>query len=544
MVDDLVLRLRDAAVSVSSGLELDKVLQRVVDAAATLLDARYAALGVLGTGGDERLSEFLTSGFQCDGDSQRPEGRGILGLLISDATPLRLADLTAHPQAYGFPEGHPPMRSFVGVPIRVRDTVYGNLYITEKHSGEFSDADEQLAIALAALAGAAIENAFLYGATRRREQSLDAIREISGDILSGYSVGRVIELIADRARALVDADLAVICVPQSAAPDSDLEIRAVSSRAATTVVPGTTVSAQDSFAGAVMRRRRLIATADWVPEELAPAMTRATGNTAMGVPLLVRGQPFGALTLAVKRFGDEQRKLTETFANHASLMLDYTRTKDELDRLLLVEERERIGRDLHDTVIQRLFAAGLELQALAARYGDSDRQLSASLGATVDGLDATISQIRATIFALQPPDLSDDGTPVVEAARVYKLVSDVVEESARVLGFIPDLLMPGDPERPVPRDIAAHMLAVVREALTNVARHAGASSVVVEVEIGEEFVVRVSDDGTGLPAVMESGGNGLRNMRERARAVGGQLLADAGPEGGTVIEWLVRPEPG
>jgi len=536
MVDDLVLRLRDAAVSVSSGLELDKVLQRVVDAAATLLDARYAALGVLGTGGDERLSEFLTSGFQCDGDSQRPEGRGILGLLISDATPLRLADLTAHPQSYGFPEGHPPMRSFVGVPIRVRDTVYGNLYITEKHSGEFSDADEQLAIALAALAGAAIENAFLYGATRRREQSLDAIREISGDILSGYSVGRVIELIADRARALVDADLAVICVPQSAAPDSDLEIRAVSSRAATTVVPGTTVSAQDSFAGAVMRRRRLIATADWVPEELAPAMTRATGNTAMGVPLLVRGQPFGALTLAVKRFGDEQRKLTETFANHASLMLDYTRTKDELDRLLLVEERERIGRDLHDTVIQRLFAAGIELQALAARHGQTDPQLAVRLGAAVDGLDATISQIRATIFALQP-DLTDDGTNMVEAARIHKLVADVVDESARVLGFMPDLLVPGDPERPVPHDIAAHMLGVVREALTNVARHAAASSVVVEIESGDEFVVRVSDDGVGLPEDLPSGGHGLRNMRERARAVGGQLVTGAGPDGGTVIEW-------
>jgi signal transduction histidine kinase len=538
MVDDLVLRLRDAAVSVSSGLELDKVLQRVVDAAATLLDARYAALGVLGTGGDERLSEFLTTGFECDGGGH-PEGRGILGLLISDATPLRLPDLTAHPQSYGFPEGHPPMRSFVGVPIRVRDTVYGNLYITEKHSGEFSDADEQLAIALAAMAGAAIENAFLYGATRRREQSLDAIREISGEILSGYSVGRVIELIADRARELVDADLAVICVPQSDAPDSDLEVRAVSSSAETTVVPGTTVSAQDSFAGAVMRRRRLIATADWVPEELAPAMAATPGNTAMGVPLLVRGQPFGALTLAVKRFGDEQRKLTETFANHASLMLDYTRTKHELDRLLLVEERERIGRDLHDTVIQRLFAAGLELQALAARHGQKDPQLAVRLGAAVDGLDATISQIRATIFALQPPDLTDDGTNVVEAARIHKLVADVVDESARVLGFMPDLLVPGNPERPVPHDIAAHMLGVVREALTNVARHASASSVVVEIESGDEFVVRVSDDGVGLPDDLPSGGHGLRNMRERARAVGGQLVTGAGPDGGTVIEWRV-----
>lgn len=542
MVDDLVLRLRDAAVSVSSGLELEKVLQHVVDAAATLLDARYAALGVLGTVGDERLSEFITTGFECDGDGHPPEGRGILGLLITDAAPLRLADLTTHPQSYGFPEGHPPMRSFVGVPIRVRDTVYGNLYITEKRGGEFTDTDEQLAVALAAMAGAAVDNAFLYGATRRREQSLEAIREISGEILRGHRVDRVIELIAERARELVDADLAVISVPQAVAPDSDLDVRAVSSGEATTVVPGTTVSAENSLAGEVMRRKRLIAAADWVPEELAPAMEPGAGNTAMGVPLLVRGQPFGALTLAVKEFGDEQRRLTETFANHASLMLDYTRTKDELDRLLLVEERERIGRDLHDTVIQRLFAAGLELQALVARYEQSDRQLAVRLGAAVDGLDATISQIRATIFALQPPDLADDGTHTVEAARLYELVANVVDESARVLGFMPDLLVPGDPERAVPRDIATHMLGIVREALTNVARHAAASSVIVEIEIGDDFVVRVSDNGVGLPADLPAAGHGLRNMRERARAVGGRFAAGAGPDGGTVIEWGVDPE--
>lgn len=540
MVDDLVLRLRDAAVSVSSGLELAEVLQHVVDAAATLLAARYAALGVVG-GTGKMLSEFVTSGFDCDAGGHRPEGHGILGLLITDARPLRLADLTTHAQSYGFPEGHPPMRSFVGVPIRVRDTVYGNLYVTEKHGAEFTETDEQLAIALAAMAGAAIENAVLYGATRRREQSLDAIREISGEIVSGSGVDRVIELVAGRARELVDADLAVICVPIARIADSDLQIRAVSSRDVTTVVPGATVTADDSFAGEVMRRGRLIAAADWVPEELAPAMAPGTGNTAMGVPLLVRGQPFGALTLAVKRFGDEQRRLTETFANHASLMLEYTRTKDELDRLALVEERERIGRDLHDTVIQRLFAAGLELQALAARHGHSDRELAARLGATVDGLDETISQIRATIFALQPPDLSDDGTRAVEAARVYRLVANVVDESTRALGFMPDLLVPGDPERPVQRDVAAHMLGVVREALTNVARHAAASSVVVEIEIGDAFVVRVSDDGVGLPQDLPSGGQGLRNIRERARAVGGELVLSAGPEGGTVLEWGVHP---
>jgi signal transduction histidine kinase len=534
----LVLRLRDAAVRVASGLELEAVLQNVVDAAVALLDARYAALGVIGDG--DTLSEFVHTGF--DGDLDRmdhlPRGHGILGLLIEDPRPLRLRDLTLHPRSYGFPDGHPPMRTFVGVPVRVRDTIYGNLYVTEKRVGHFTASDEQLALALAATAGAAIDNAFLYGATRVRERSLDAIREISGEIVSGSGDDRVLELIAQRARELVDADLAVICVPRTAAPDELLDVRAAAGKSADAIA-GATVTADESLAGEVMRRGRLVA-AGWAPSELAQAMTPDSGNTAIGVPLLARGAPFGALTLAVRHFGDEERRLTETFANHASVMVEYSRTRAELDRLLLIEERERIGRDLHDSVIQRLFATGLHLQALAARYGPGEPDLAATLGRAVDGLDDTIAQIRATIFALQPPELESQATHDVPAMRLYELAMGIVAESGRALGFEPDVLLPGGHDRMVPSDIAAHLLVVVREALSNVARHASATAATVEIELGDEFAARVTDNGIGISPDQTSGGYGLQNMRDRANDVGGEFAVSRRREGGTVLQWRVR----
>jgi signal transduction histidine kinase len=533
--DELVLRLRDAAVRVASGLELEAVLQNIVEAAAALLDARYAALGVIGDG--DELSQFVHTGFDdAHTIGHPPHGRGILGLLIHDAKPLRLRDLTTHPQSYGFPEGHPPMRSFLGVPVRVRDAVYGNLYLTEKRGGdEFTESDEQLALALAATAGAAIDNAFLYSATRLRERSLDAIREISAEILSGSSDDRVLELIALRARELVAADLAVISVPQTSLAHGVLRVRAAAGEGSASI-SGASVTDEDSLAGEVMRRRRLMA-ANWVPSELAPAMSPDSGNTAIGVPLLVRGEPFGALTLAARRFGDEQRRLTETFANQASLMLEYTRAKDELERLLLIEERERIGRELHDSVIQRLFATGLELQALSERHRRRDPDLAAQLGNAVDVLDDTITQIRASIFALRPPELGSGSTHEVPVIRLHELVAGIVAESTRALEFEPQLQLPGDIQRTVPSDIAEHLLVVVREGLSNVARHASASAATVEIETDEQFVARVSDNGVGPAAGSTATGYGLDNMRDRAKAAGGTFEIRAREGGGTVVEW-------
>lgn len=537
MDDSVISRIGDAAVTVATGLELAEVLQHVVEAAATLLDARYAALGVIGD--DDLLAEFVHTGF--DGDIERighlPRGDGILGLLIRDARPLRLADLSAHPASVGFPEGHPPMRSFVGTPIRVRDRVYGNLYVTEKRGGRlFTDADEQLAGLVAAAAGAAIDNAIRYNATRQRERSLDALREISGEILSGSGQDRVLDLIAERALELTGASLAVICVPHVAAPGTTLEIRAAAGARAAQV-RGATVATASSLTGQVMHARSTRVTDD-LPPELASVASSGTELFAIGVPLLIRAEPYGALTVAVGRMDDDTRDLLQTFANHAGVIVEYSRARAELERLLLIEERERIGRDLHDTVIQRLFAMGLELQALVARHA-GDEHLTTTLGAAIEGLDDIIGQIRATIFALRPPALmeADDES---SAGRIHDLVAAIVAEARRALGFEPELVLPNDPDARVPGDIAAHLLVVVREALSNIARHAGATEARVEVHLGEHVRVRVTDNGVGLPTDVPPGGNGLANMRHRATAVGGELVIDRPVEGGTVLEWRAR----
>lgn len=536
--DEVVARLGDATAKIASGLELAEVLQHVVEAAASLLDARYAALGVIGD--DDTLTEFVHTGF--DGDAEAighlPEGLGILGALIKDARPLRLDDLTQHPQSVGFPEGHPSMHSFVGVPIRARGRVFGNLYVTEKHGGAgFTAHDEQLALALAATAGVAVDNAALYGATRRRERSLDAVREISREILAGTDGGRVLHLIAERASELLGGALAVICVPRSEARGAELDVRAAVGIGAGSLT-GTQVSAESSMAGEVMRTGQVVVS-DWTPSELAGAMRDDPPATAVGIPLLVRGEPFGALTFAAPDLADDDLRLAETFANHASVMVEYSRARAELERLLLIEERERIGRDLHDSVIQRLFATGLQLQAAAARHEHEHPELSASLRETVDGLDDIISQIRATIFALHPPDLTADAAEV-QAERLHELAAGIVAEARRALGFEPELLLPNDPQATVPSDIAAHLLVVVREGLSNVARHASATRATVEIELGDHYVARITDNGVGVPSQVPAGGSGLVNMHQRAVVVGGRFALNERREGGTILEWRVR----
>jgi signal transduction histidine kinase len=536
MEDSVISRIGEAAVTVASGLELADVLQHVVEASAILLDARYAALGVIGD--DRTLDTFVHTGFDGDIDAigHAPKGRGILGLLIRDARPIRLDDLSTHPESVGFPEGHPPMCSFVGAPIRVRDRVYGNLYVTEKRGGgSFTEADEQLALVVAAAAGAAIDNAIMYGATRQRERSLDALREISGEILGGSEGPRVLDLIAERALELTSGDRAVICMPRPSTAGAVLEVRAAAGSLASKL-RGELVTADGSLSGTVMRSGEP-ADADRLPPELGTADDDQPLIT-VGVPLLIRGDTYGTLVVAASRLTDNDRRLLQTFANHAGVIVEYMRARAQLERLLLIEERERIGRDLHDTVIQRLFATGLELQALVARYADDD-VLVRTLGATVDNLDDIITQIRATVFALQPPALVDDGGTAT-ASGVHDLIAGVVAEASRALGFTPDLMLPNDPETLVRSDIAAHLLIVVREALSNIARHAAATEATVEVRLGDEVVVRVSDNGVGMPAEMPGAGNGLDNMRHRAETIGGRFVIDRGLQGGTVLEWRVR----
>jgi signal transduction histidine kinase len=364
---DQLQALLDAVLMIESEIELPAVLRHIVEVACTLVDAGYGALGVIdetGTG----LSEFVTVGFDqptIDVIGNLPEGAGILGLLILDPTPIRLADLSVHPDSAGFPPDHPPMRSFLGVPVKIRDRVFGNLYLTEKKgAGEFSDADKELMMALASAAGIAVENARLHA---------------------------------------------------------------------------------------------------------------------------------------------------------------------RVQRLTVAADRERIARDLHDTVIQRLFATALALQSSLPLAENPD--LRDRLEAAISDLDDTIRQVRTTIFSLEPPSMAERGV----RARVLEVCAD----AARSLGFEPEVRFVGVIDRRVSDALASQLLSTLREALTNVARHAGASQTEVELAVADDLYLRVMDDGVGSAGTEPSTGNGLRNMAERAESLGGSFTLATRPGGGTELNWRV-----
>jgi signal transduction histidine kinase len=365
-------KLVDAVMSISTDLDLPAVLQRIIDAATDLVDARFGALGVL----DEArtgLAQFVTAGL--DNEARRaigdlPKGHGILGLLIVEPKPIRLPDLREHPDSFGFPPNHPPMRSFLGVPIVVRQEVFGNLYLTDKQGAEvFSDVDEELTVALAGAAAVAIENARLHA---------------------------------------------------------------------------------------------------------------------------------------------------------------------RLAELVLLEDRERIAKDLHDTVIQRLFATGLSLQG-TARLAKVP-EVEARIQDAVEDLDVTVKHIRTVIFGLEAAAARGSGL----RDRVMTLAG----EARGALGFMPEVTFEGVIDAVVDDNLGRELLATLREALSNVARHAGAHKVEIGVTAGEDLLLRVRDDGRGLPTGGHGGGLGLRNMANRAERLGGRCSIRSEPDGGTLVEWAVRlPRP-
>jgi signal transduction histidine kinase len=363
-------KLVDAVVTVGSDLDLTAMLHRLVVVATELVGAQYGAVGVLDPSGT-RIEDFITVGI--DDDTHQligalPEGNGVLGLLIFDAQPIRLPDIARHPDSFGFPPNHPPMKSFLGLPIRVRGEVFGNLYLTNKtDADEFTAADEELSVGLAAAAGVAIENARLHKRVRE---------------------------------------------------------------------------------------------------------------------------------------------------------------------LAVVEDRERIARDLHDTVIQRLFATGLSLQATARMAGSDPAASAARIDAAVDELDITIKHIRSAIFALE----SSRGAGDLLRQRTRAVLDEALSAA---LGIEPTVTIHGPLDTAVHDEVGNEMLAVIREALSNAARHSSASRVSREIEVGEDLVVRISDDGVGLQGEPRSEGLGLRNMAERARRLGGSLKLSAGKTSGFVAEWSV-----
>lgn len=405
---DRVHSLLEAVLSVGRELDLEQALRSIVEAAAALVDARYAALGVIGPDG-RRLSDFLTVGVdeeQIARIGAYPEGHGILGELIRHPEPLRLTKLSEHPGSYGFPAHHPPMNTFLGVPIRVRDQVFGNLYLTEKRGGaQFDEEDESVLSTLAVAAGVAIDNARLYEESRLRERWLRAIAEITRRLMSGSERGEVLGLIAERAREITGAALAVVAVPMADTDALTVEL-AIGQEAETH--QGLVLPADDSLTGRAFAGAAPVTSADISSDErvssgpprfvgLGPAVAVpiGTGDGVRGVVLLVRatGRPT---------FSEEETEPLQGFAAQAAVAMELAERRKDAEQIAVLEDRDRIARDLHDLAIQRLFATGMTLQS-AGRFIDH-AEASGRVLRAVDDLDETIKIIRSTIFGLRAQD--------------------------------------------------------------------------------------------------------------------------------------------
>ena len=536
--EERLRRLLDAVVAIASDLNLDGLLQRIVTTASELVRAEYGALGVLSPSAPiagRRLQRFVTYGIS---DEQRaaigslPEGHGLLGLIIDKPEPVRLDDIAAHAGSSGFPPNHPPMKTFLGVPLRIRDRVFGNLYLTDKRGGApFTQQDEQVVVALAAAAGVAIENARLYDETRRRQRWLAAAAETGAAILRDGDRSYALQLLVDQARSAADSDQALLLTRAHAS--ASMSVSAVSGGDRSAV--GKPLDDASPFLAAVSRAGDRLVTpdlrADGAQAELGDLpFTDASTGSLMALPFGGTGEVTAVLALlwsAEHRegFAATDPVLVASFTEQADLALQVARGREDRALLAVFADRDRIGRDLHDLVIQRLFAVGLTLEnaaRLAVRPEVVERITSA-----VDDIDVTIKEIRRSIFELG----SGRGTLVEFRSELAK----VVEEQSIHLGFRPRLVLDGPVDSAVPDRARPHLLAVVREALSNAARHAGATHVSVQLSVGADVELVVTDDGVGIgdPARM----SGLVNMRERAESMGGSFSAGPSPAGGTVVRW-------
>ena len=517
---------------IASDLALPLLLRHIVDAARELVGARYAALGVNArTGG---LAQFVHVGVRpktvaAIGDL--PHGKGLLGALVEDPVPIRVKRIADHPRSSGFPEHHPPMESFLGVPIRVRGEVFGNLYLCESGNGEFSSEDEDLVTALAATAGVAIANARLYDVARTRQDWLRASATITRRLLS-TDPGDPLKLVVDLAIDVADADLVAVALPTADGQALRVEV-AVGPGA--DAVTGVRVPLAASLCGRVLTtggplrgswRQESPGLGSGVAAELAL-------DPVLIVPMAGSQQVNGVLIAARLRdraaFTDDDLDMISGFANQASLALELTEARAEQQRAAVADDRDRIAADLHDHVIQRLFAAGLSLQSVAKQLG-MDTTAGERITENITNLDQTISQIRTTIFQLHR------ATGAV-ASGLRGLVLDVVADVTPALGFSPETRFTGPVQSSVADDIGDDLLAVLREALSNIARHAHAGSAAVEISVHDELTLRVVDDGIGFPATTRR--SGLANMAARAEHHGGALHVTRGDRAGTTLSWTV-----
>jgi signal transduction histidine kinase len=505
-------------------LDIEQVLRRIAEAAVALVDAQYGALGVVS--GDGSLERFIHVGIPDDAAAvigHLPQGHGLLGAVIDTGQPIRLAHLDDDSRSVGFPAHHPHMDSFLGVPIRVRGEVFGNLSLTNRSGGAFSTEDQELVAALAATAGIAIENARLFDETRRRQRWSAALAEVTASLLSG-SASNVLAVVAERVASVIDAELVCVVV----ADNEDGYLRVDTARGVQAdKVEGMRFAAAGTLAGAAMDSGQLAVVDSAVDEQ--PFSALGSLGPTVALPLLVSGEAIGVLSVArapgAARFASSDLDMASEFATQAGVAIELTRARADRERLGLIEERGRIARDLHDHVIQRLFGSGLALQSIAA----ANPPLADRVETEVRAIDAAINEIRTAVFALSARSGS--------STAVRHRILDVVAEVTPLLASPPRLALSGPIDLLVTGALADDLVAVVREGLTNVARHANATVCELEIDVTDAAVrVQILDDGVGIAAKPDRS-SGTANLRERAALHGGQFSVTAREASGTQVVW-------
>ena len=524
--------LLEAVIAVGSNLELEAVLRRIVEAAVALVDARYGALGVIGE--DGQLAEFISVGLdeaEIAAIDHWPEGRGLLGQLISDPRPLRLANITDHAQSSGFPDGHPRMRTFLGVPLRIRDEVYGNLYLTEKRDGSaFDEEDEVLVTALSAAAGVAIENARLFDESQRQQRWLRASSEVTRRLLAGAAVEEVLGFVTEQTLEMTGADLVVLALPDAAR--RQLIINHAAGQGAQHAL-GVVLPTEASLSGKVLASGQAVRVEDFRHDQRVARAARENLDLGPAIlfPLGAAGDARGVLTVGrhpgAMPLGRAAAELVTTFAAQAGIALELADRRSDAERLTVFEDRDRIARDLHDLVIQRLYASGMKLQGTIPMIDRAPVQERVS--SVVNDLDTTIKDIRQAIFALQARGKAAPGLP--------DKIMDVIEEMTGPMGMTASLRLTGQLDKGIPADVGEDMLHALREALSNAARHGKAASVEVNIGADREFCLLVRDNGTGITDTSRR--SGLANLAQRAEQHGGTLAVRAASNGGTELQWRV-----
>ncbi len=530
-------QLLKASHSIVQELSLPAVLRRLVATAKDVSGAKYAALGVIG--GDGTLEQFLHVGMADDtvrAIGELPKGRGVLGALIDNPKPIRLSRISEDPRSSGFPDGHPPMTTFLGVPIRSRDVVFGNLYLTDRaDGGPFTAEDEELVLALAATAGTAIENARLYEESRRRQEWLRASGEITRQLLDPEAdYAETLHEIATSVKRLASADVVTLVTPTRDHP-VQLEV-IIATGAAERELIGIRYPTENSIAWRAMQDGQglRLAFVDQHPDVYLHLRPYVPVSQAMALPLRGEAGPRGAIVagrlIPHAPFTASDLDMAGTFAGQAAIALELNDARAVQQRLGVLEDRDRIARDLHDHVIQRLFAAGLSLQSIAATVEDDT--LHERLSRTVGELDETIRQIRTKIHELQ-----EDSSQSLRGTALA-----VVDQLAPLLPARPDLSLIGSLDSISDEAIIADVEAVLRESLTNVTKHAHATQVRVRIQAGKQRLhLTVIDNGVGLGHSTRR--SGLANLSRRAERQGGYLEVGDSVEGGLRLRWSIPISP-